>query len=133
MARARELGRIAIDTETTSLDPMQAELCGFSLALNPNEACYVPLAHRRGGEAGKDSLFPGTLAPDQIAEGAALAAIKPLLEDAGVLKVGQNLKFDLQIFALRGIELAPFDDTMLMSYVLDAGRTDHGLDPLSKL
>src|SRR5712691_2728768 len=132
IARARELGRIAIDTETTSLDPMQAEFCGFSLALDPNEACYVPLAHRQGGEAGKDSLFPGTIAPDQIAEGAALAAIKPLLEDPGVLKIGQNLKFDLQIFALRGIELAPFDDTMLMSYVLDAGRSDHGLDPLSK-
>src|SRR5262249_54134501 len=132
IARARELGRIAIDTETTSLDPMQAELCGFSLALDPNEACYVPLAHRQGGEAGKDSLFPGTLAPGQLTEDAALAAIKPLLEDPGGLKVGQNLKFDLQIFALRGIELAPFDDTMLMSYVLDAGRSDHGLDPLSK-
>jgi len=132
IARARELGRIAIDTETTSLDPMQAELCGFSLALDANEACYVPLAHRQGGEAGKDSLFPGTIAPDQLAEDAALAQMKPLLEDPGVLKIGQNLKFDLQIFALRGIELAPFDDTMLMSYVLDAGRSDHGLDPLSK-
>jgi DNA polymerase-1 len=100
------------------------------LAVTPNEACYLPLAHRRGGDKG--SLFPGELAPDQIEEGTALAALKPLLENPGVLKVGQNLKFDLQIFALRDIALNPYDDTMLMSYVLDAGRSDHGLDPLSK-
>ena len=127
-ARAR-LGMVAIDTETTSLDPMQATLCGFSLALAPNEACYVPLAHRQGGER-RWRPVRGRLAPDQIPESAALAAIKPLLEDPSVLKVGQNLKFDWQIFALRGIEIAPCDDTMLMSYVLDAGRSDHGLDPL---
>jgi DNA polymerase I len=132
IARAKELGAVAVDTETTSLDPMQATLCGLSLALAPNEACYVPLAHRQGGDGGKGGLFSGGIAPDQIDEGAALAALKPLLEDPGVLKIGQNLKFDLQIFALRGIELKPYDDTMLMSYVLDAGRSDHGLDPLSK-
>jgi DNA polymerase-1 len=130
IARASELGIVALDTETTSLDPMQAALCGVSLALAPNEACYVPLAHRHGG--GKDSLFDSGIAPDQIEEGAALAALKPMLEDAGVLKIGQNIKFDLQIFALRGIELSPYDDTMLMSYVLDAGRSDHGIEPLSK-
>src|SRR5713101_526468 len=132
IARARELGLLAIDTETTSLDPMQAALCGFSLALTANEACYVPLAHRQGGDGGKGGLFAGEIAPDQISERAAISAIKPLLEDPGVLKIGQNLKFDLQIFALRGIEVAPCDDTLLMSYVLDAGRSDHGLDPLSK-
>src|SRR5262245_12938758 len=130
VARARDLGLVAIDTETTTLDPMQATLCGFSLAVAPNEACYVPLAHRVGGEKG--SLFAGDVAPDQVSEPDALAALKPLLEDRGVLKVGQNLKFDWQIFAVRGIELGPYDDTMLMSYVLDAGRSDHGLDPLSK-
>jgi len=130
ITRARELGAVAIDTETNSLDPMQAALCGFSLALSPNEACYVPLGHRKGG--GNGGLFPGEIVADQIDEAAALAAIKPLLEDASVLKIGQNLKFDLQIFALRGIELAPHDDTMLMSYVLDAGRSDHGVDPLAK-
>jgi DNA polymerase I len=130
--RARDVGYVAIDTETSSLDPMQAELCGFSLAVAPNEACYVPLSHRRGGEGGKDSLFPGEITPDQLAEAAALDAIKPLLEDLGVLKIGQNLKFDWQIFALRGIEVAPYDDTMLMSYVVDAGRSDHGLDPLAR-
>ena len=130
--RARDLGFVAIDTETSSLDPMQAELCGFSLALAPNDACYVPLSHRRGGEGGKDSLFPGEITPDQLAEAVALTAIKPLLENPGVLKIGQNLKFDWQIFAVRGIEIKSYDDTMLMSYVVDAGRSDHGLDPLAR-
>jgi DNA polymerase-1 len=130
--RSRDLGIVAIDTETSSLDPMQAELCGFSLAVAPNEACYVPLSHRRGGEGGKDSLFPGEITPDQLSEAAALEIMKPLVEDLGVLKIGQNLKFDWQIFAVRGIEIAPYDDTMLMSYVVDAGRSDHGLDPLAR-
>ena len=132
IARARDLGIVAIDTETSSLDPMQASLCGFSLALSPDEACYVPLEHRQNGHSGADGLFAGDLAADQIPESAALAAIKPLLEDAGILKVGQNLKFDWLVFAQRGIEMAPQDDTMLMSYVLDAGRSDHGLDPLAQ-
>jgi len=129
--RARDQGFIAIDTETTSLDPMQAALCGFSLALAANEACYVPLSHRQGGD-GSGGLFQGEVAPDQIPERAALDAIKPLLEDKGVLKIGQNLKFDFQIFAVRGIEIASYDDTLLMSYVVDAGRSDHGLDPLAQ-
>jgi DNA polymerase-1 len=130
--RARSVGVVALDVETDSLDPMAAQLCGFSLAVAPNEACYVPLAHRHGGDGGKGTLFQGEVAPDQIAEADALDQLKPLLEDAGVLKVGQNFKFDWQIFALRGIEIAPYDDTMLMSYVVDAGRSDHGLDPLSR-
>jgi DNA polymerase-1 len=129
--RARDQGFVAIDTETTSLDPMQAALCGFSLALAPNEACYVPLSHRQGGD-GSGGLFQGEVAPDQIPERAALDAIKPLLEDKGVLKIGQNLKFDFQIFAVRGIEIVSYDDTLLMSYVVDAGRSDHGLDPLAQ-
>jgi len=130
--RARDLGFVAIDTETTSLDPMRAMLCGFSLAVAPNEACYVPLSHRQGGDGAGGGLFQGERAPDQIQESAALDAIKPLLEDLGVLKIGQNLKFDWQIFAVRGIEIKPYDDTMLMSYVVDAGRSDHGLDPLAR-
>jgi DNA polymerase-1 len=129
--RGRDVGIVALDVETDSLDPMQAQLCGFSLAVAPNEACYVPLGHRQGGE-GKGTLFHGDIAADQIAESDALAALKPLLEDPGALKVGQNFKFDWQIFALRGIEIAPYDDTMLMSYVVDAGRSDHGLDPLAR-
>jgi DNA polymerase-1 len=129
--RARDQGFVAIDTETTSLDPMQAALCGFSLALAANEACYVPLSHRQGGD-GSGGLFQGEVAPDQIPERAALDALKPLLEDKGVLKIGQNLKFDFQIFAVRGIEIGSYDDTLLMSYVVDAGRSDHGLDPLAQ-
>ncbi|TMK15457.1 MAG: DNA polymerase I [Alphaproteobacteria bacterium] len=132
IARARDLGVLALDTQTTSLDPMQATLCGFSLALAANEACYVPLGHRKRGDGGDGSLFAGEIAPDQIEERAALEAMKPLLEDPGVLKVGQDIKFDLQMFALRGIDLAPYDDVMLMSYVLDAGRAGHALAALSQ-
>jgi DNA polymerase I len=131
IARASNLGRVAIRTETTSLDPMQATLCGFALALGVNEACYVPLAHRKGGDGGDGGLFAGDIAPDQISEAEAIKALKPLLEDAGVLKIGQDLKYALQIFALRGITLAPHDDTMLMSYVVDAGRYSHDMGPLA--
>ncbi|MGA6963988.1 MAG: 5'-3' exonuclease H3TH domain-containing protein, partial [Xanthobacteraceae bacterium] len=109
ISRAKELGLVALDIAPTSLDPMEAVLCGFSLALNPNEACYVPLAHRRGGDGGKDGLFSGGIAPDQIEEQQALAALKPLMEDASVLKIGHNVKFDLQMLALRGIALGPYD------------------------
>ncbi len=130
VARAKELGHVAVDTETTSLDPMQAELCGFSLALAPNDACYVPLIHKQGGEGA--GLFAGGMAPDQIKSQDALAIIKPLLEDPGVLKIGQNLKFDSLVFLQHGIAVHPIDDTMLMSYVLDAGRGAHGMDPLSE-
>jgi DNA polymerase-1 len=134
IGRARELGALAIDTTTASLDPMQASLCGLALATRANEACYVPLGHRQGGEGRGEggSLFVGELVADQIEETAALAALKPILEDASVLKIGHNIKFDLQMLALRGIALAPYDDTMLMSYVLDAGRGDHGIEALAK-
>ena len=128
VARARDSGFVALDTATNSLDPMQAELCGFSLALAPNEACYVPLAHRQGGDDNGGGLFERERAPDQIEEEAALAAMKPLLEDLGVLKIGYDVKFDWQIFALRGIEIGSYDDTLLMSYVVDAGRAGQGLD-----
>ena len=132
IARAYEAGVVAVDTETTSLDPMQAALCGFSLAVAPNEACYVPLSHRQGGEGGAGSLFAGSKVDGQIPEQAALEAMKPLLEDLSILKVGQNLKFDWLVFAQRGIDISPWDDTMLMSYVLDAGKGNHGMDDLSR-
>ena len=109
---------------------MQAPLCGLALAVAPNEACYVPLAHRKAGN-GDGELFSGGLAPGQMSEADALAALKPLLEDPGVLKIGQNLKFEMQIFAVRGIEMRAHEDTMLMSYVLDAGRFGHGLEALA--
>ncbi len=133
ITRAREEGAVAVDTETTSLDAMQAGLCGFSLALSPNEACYVPLSHRDGAQSGSDLFAPeAKLLPDQIAEADALAALKPLLQDASVLKVGQNIKYDWLVFAQRGIAIEPYDDTMLISYVLDAGKGSHGMDDLAK-
>jgi DNA polymerase-1 len=128
--RAFDTGVVAINIETLGIDPMQAELCGIALAVAPNEACYIPLAHRKGGN-GDGELFGGGLAPDQLSEKNALAVLKPLLEDAGVLKIGQNLKHELQVFAVRGIEMASHEDTMLMSYVLDAGRFGHSLDALA--
>ena len=130
VAEAREGRVVAFDTETTSLDAMQAELVGFSLATAAGRACYVPLAHR--GE-GKGDLFGGSdILPGQIPEREALAILKPLLEDPGVLKIAQNLKFDWLIMQRHGIAVAPADDTMLLSYILDAGRTGHGMDELSE-
>src|SRR5712671_943140 len=133
IARAFDLGIVAINIETLGIDPMQAPLCGIALAVAPNEACYIPLAHRNGGNGGGDAdgLFGGGLHPDQVSEQEALAALKPLLEERGVLKIGQNLKFELQVFGVRGIEMQAHEDTMLMSYVLDAGRFGHSLDALA--
>ncbi|MGB9368310.1 MAG: DNA polymerase I [Xanthobacteraceae bacterium] len=129
IARAHKAGVVAINIETIGQDPMQADLCGLALAVAPNEACYVPLAHRKAGDG--DGLFGGGLSPDQMSEADVLTALKPLLEDPGVLKIGQNVKFELQLFAVRGIEAQSLEDTMLMSYVLDAGRFGHTLDALA--
>jgi DNA polymerase I len=126
--RARDQGIVALDVATTSPDPMQAALCGVALALTPNEACYVPLGHRQG-EAG---LFQGDVAPDQLAERAVLDAMKPLLEDPGVIKIGHDVKVIQQICALRGIAMRSSDDVMLMSYVTDAGKADHSRDGLAQ-
>ncbi len=128
VAMAREAGTVAVDTETNSLDAMQADLVGFSLSTAPGQACYIPLQHRGGSD-----LFGSGLHEGQIALRDALAVLKPLLEDQTVLKVGQNMKFDWLVFAQHGIELTPSDDTMLMSYVLDAGIHGHGMDELSQL
>ncbi|MBX9827815.1 MAG: DNA polymerase I [Xanthobacteraceae bacterium] len=132
--RAKDAGLVAIDTATTSIDPMTAQLVGFSLAVADNEACYVPVGHRDGGKAGGSDLFApeAKLLPGQIPEQQALEIIQELLEDPGTLKIGLNLKYDWQIFARRGIEVFPYDDTMLMSYVLDAGRGGHGTDDLAE-
>ncbi len=129
VARAREQGYVAVDTETDSLNPMQARLVGVSMALVPGEACYVPLQHGAG-----DGLdFADAAAQTQIPLKDALKALKPLLEDPSVLKIGQNLKFDMLVFRQHGIALANLDDTMLMSYALDAGVHGHGMDELSEL
>jgi len=128
IARAREMRAVSVDTETTSLDPMQAGLCGVSLAVAPGEACYIPCGHRAGSDlmSNRDAIV-------QIAEKDLIAALKPLLENSSVLKIAQNLKYDYLIFLQRGIRVAPYDDTMLMSYALDGGLHGHGMDELSEL
>jgi DNA polymerase I len=128
IAEAMELGVVAVDTETTSLDAMQADLVGVSLATAPGKACYIPLAHR----ASEGLDFGGDDRPEQIPVAEVLKRLKILLEDSGTLKVAQNLKYDLQIFMRHGINVAPFDDTMLLSYALDAGLGGNGMDELSK-
>jgi DNA polymerase-1 len=126
LSQVREKGLVAFDTETTALDAMQADLVGFSLAIEPGQAVYVPIQHRSG-----DGLFDAGLLPGQIDMAEALRAIKPVLEAPGILKIGQNLKYDLLVMRRHGIDIAPYDDTMLMSYALDCGRNSHGMDELS--
>lgn len=127
--RIAEIGHVAIDTETTSLDEMQAELVGISLSVDPGKAAYIPLAHTTGG----GDLFGATaLAENQLTLTETLAALRPVLEDPSILKIGQNMKYDWKIFARLGIRITPFDDTMLMSYAMHAGLHNHGMDELSE-
>ncbi|KAF0229357.1 MAG: DNA polymerase [Beijerinckiaceae bacterium] len=128
IAAAREKGVVAFDTETNSLDSQQADLVGLSLAIEPGRGAYVPLQHRSG-----EGLFDSGISAGQIPLRDALAAIKPLLEDESVLKIGQNIKFDLNVMHQHGVDIHPVDDTMLISYVLDAGVHGHGMDELSTL
>src|SRR5690349_14896534 len=131
IARAYDAGTFAIDAMANSDDPMQAEICGIALALAPNDACYVPLAHRQSGDGA--GLFDAGLEPDQIKAADALAALKPLLESAGILKIGFNIKFNAVMLAQHGITLRNTDAAQLMSYALDAGRNSHALDSLAEL
>ncbi len=124
---AREQGWFAFDVETTSLDGMMAEPVGYALALAPGRAAYVPVAHR----AAEGLDFAGE-AIEQMAPEEALEMLRPLLEDAAVLKIMQNAKYDDLVLSRKGVRVRPFDDTMLLSYVLDAGRGGHGMDELSK-
>lgn len=128
IAEAKTQGYVAIDTETTGLDAMSVDLVGISLALTPGKAAYIPLAHRSSD--GLDLLGDGEVEQAPMAE--ALALLKPLLEDPSVLKIGQNIKYDWVIMMRQGMDMAPIDDTMLMSYALDAGVHGHGMDELSK-
>ncbi len=130
IARAHDVGHFAIDAKANSIDPMQADICGIALALGPNDACYVPLGHRQSGDG--DGLFAAGLAPDQIRAGDALDALRPLLELAGILKVGFNIKFTAVMLAQHGVTLRNHDDAQLMSYALDAGRNAHGLAALAE-
>lgn len=127
--RIREIGHVAVDTETTSLDEMQAELVGISLSVDPGKACYIPIGHR----SGSGDLFGGNdLADGQLPMQTVINALKPVLEDASILKIGQNIKYDWKIFARQGVRITPFDDTMLMSYAMHAGLHGHGMDGLSE-
>lgn len=128
IARATEAGHVAIDTETTSLDEMQAELVGISLSVDAGKAAYIPLAHTTGG----GDLFGATaLAEGQLTIPETLNTLRPMLEDPSILKIGQNMKYDWKIFARLGVRITPFDDTMLMSYAMHAGLHNHGMDELS--
>ncbi len=129
IAEAFDAGLVALDTETTSLDPMQGKLVGVSLATAPGRACYIPLAH---GSTSEGSLAFDGPAPDQIPLKEAIKRLKPLLEDPGTLKVLQNAKYDLVVLKRAGIDVAPIDDTMLISYALDTGLHGHGMDELSQ-
>ena len=127
---AMEQGYIAFDTETNSLHVIAVDLVGISLALSPGRACYIPLGH--GGASG-DLLGGRVERPKQIELKKALAILKPMLEHPSVLKIGQNLKFDICVMAKYGVTVAPIDDTMLISYVLEGGLHGHGMDELSEL
>lgn len=125
-----ERGYVAIDTETTSLDEMRAELVGISLCVEAGQACYIPLTHKADGG---DDLFGTTeLAQDQLPLDHVLQVLKPVLENPAVLKIGQNMKYDAKIFARYGVNVAPIDDTMLISYALHGGLHGHGMDTLSE-
>ncbi len=115
---AEEVGEIAVDTETDSLDPHQANLVGISLSTKISKACYIPVGHKSKQCLNKKDV---------------LKKIKPLLEDPSIKKIGQNIKFDFIVFYKNGINLNSLEDTMLMSYVLDAGKNRHNMDVLSEI
>lgn len=128
IARAHETGFLAIDTETTNLTPMSADLVGISLCVEVGKAAYIPVGHRADG----GDLLGGGEVIKQIPLNDVIAALKPLLEDASVLKVGHNMKYDWQMFAKHSIHVAPCDDTMLLSYTLDGTSNSNGMDDLAK-
>ncbi len=127
IAVATDQGFCAVDTETDSLDAMQANIVGVSLATAPGKACYIPLAHQGQG----DGLFGSGVLEGQLQRDEALALLKPLLANPSVLKIGQNLKYDMLLLKRYGISVAPLDDTMLLSYVFESGDVGHGMDELS--
>jgi DNA polymerase-1 len=130
IARIYDVGYVSVDTETTSLNEMQAELVGISLSTKAGEACYIPLTHKANAA---DDLFGGAeLAENQLPLNAALDALSPMLHDPSILKIGQNMKYDTKIFSGLGIAVAPIDDTMLMSYAMHGGLHNHGMDGLSE-
>ena len=138
IAEAVRVGFVAVDTETTSLDAMRAELVGVSLSVEDGRACYIPLGHKQPAAQGAldlggdgDSGGGGDV-PDQIPLNKAVKLLKPMLEDPSVLKIGQNIKYDMKVLSRYGITIAPIDDTMLLSYVLGGGLHGHGMDDLAE-
>ncbi len=130
VARIRGRGVVAVDTETTGLDEMVAELVGISLSVGAGSGAYIPVAHRNPGDGG---LFgDAERAEGQMDREEALAALKPVLEDASILKIGQNMKYDAKILARYGVKVSPIDDTMLISFALNSGLHGHGMDTLSE-
>ncbi|WP_425407226.1 DNA polymerase I [Hwanghaeella sp.] len=131
IAAAYRTGVLAVDTETTGLDAMTADLVGICLSTEPGKACYIPLAHVGEGEG--DLLSGGSEKPKQIDMGEALDLLRPLLADPAVLKVGQNLKYDILILGRYDVPVSPIDDTMLISFCVDGGAHGHGMDELADL
>ncbi|MGA9408858.1 MAG: DNA polymerase I [Roseobacter sp.] len=125
-----ERGYVAVDTETTGLNEMTAELVGISLAVEPGKACYIPLIHK--AQSSDDLFGSDDLAEGQMTTAEALEMLKPVLEDESILKIGQNMKYDAKIFAQVGVTVAPIDDTMLMSYAMHGGLHGHGMDALAE-
>ena len=123
-------GYVAVDTETTGLNEMTADLVGISLCVDAGSACYIPLTHKAG--AADDLFGDDALAENQMPLTDALEMLKPVLEDPAILKIGQNMKYDAKIFARQGIAIAPIDDTMLISYAQNGGLHGHGMDTLSE-
>ena len=115
---AEEAGEVAVDTETSSLDPHQADLIGISLSSKIGKACYIPIGHESKKCIDKDVV---------------LKKLKPLLEDSSIKKIGQNIKFDFIVLFKHGINISSMEDTMLMSYVLDSGKNRHNMDTLSEI
>ena len=122
-----EAGIVAVDTETDSLDAQRARLVGLSLAVAPGKACYIPVGHSRTGELLETDV------PHQLSPETALAILGPLLASDAVLKVGQNIKYDMEVLAGHGVRVSPIDDTMVLSYVLDGSAHGHGMDELARL
>ena len=135
IAEATRAGIVAVDTETNSLDSLRCDLVGVSLSITPGRACYIPVLHHDGPAQG-DLLGGGgggSSGPALLPKAETVRRLKALLENPAVLKVGHNIKFDLQVFNGVGITVAPLDDTMLLSYVLESGGHGHGMDELSEL
>jgi DNA polymerase-1 len=134
---AQKEGVVAVDTETTGLNPLLAELVGISLSIKPGHACYIPLAHKSAKSPSMLDLLDNPIPKEaaekiiQIEKQTAIDLLKPLLEDSGVLKIGQNIKYDMHVFEGVGISVAPIEDTMLLSYCLEGGLHNHNMDELA--